>query len=80
MAIEEGFFVDWDGHARSTLDPGMGDRVEVDLPAKYVAIFSKTGILLHEATYYKTLADMEKKIKAEFLPGSQPWGNPAKSS
>jgi len=30
MSIAEGFFVDWDGNARSTLDPGGGYSCETD--------------------------------------------------
>jgi hypothetical protein len=74
----EGFFVDWNGKARSTLDPG-GDAYmcEVDAPARYVAVMSKTGALVHEATFYNTLEDIAKAgIKAEFVPGSHPWGRP----
>jgi hypothetical protein len=77
MAVDEGFFVDWDGNARSTLDAGGGYLVETDPVAKYVAIMTPSGALVHEATFYKTLADIEKaRIKAPFVPGSHPWGKP----
>jgi hypothetical protein len=77
MAIAEGYFVDWDGNARSTLDAGGGYAVETDPVARYVAIMTKGGSLMHEATFYKTLADIEKAgIKAPLVPGSHPWGKP----
>jgi hypothetical protein len=70
-----GFFVDWDGNARSVEDPGGGYVCDVDLPARYVAVMGKGGVLAHESTFYKTLADIEKAgIKAELVPGSHPWG------
>lgn len=74
---DEGFFVDWNGKARSTLDPG-GDYVcDIDRAARYVAVLSRTGALVHEATFHKSLADIAKAgIKAEFVPGSHPWGRP----
>lgn len=56
----EGFFVDWDGQLRSTTDCGGGYRCEVDLPAKYVAVMSPKGALVHEATFYKDQAAVEK--------------------
>lgn len=71
----EGFFVDWDGNARSTSDPGGGYLCEADMAARYVAIMTKSGALVHEATYYKSMADIEKAgIKAVLVPGSHPWG------
>jgi hypothetical protein len=77
MSNPDGFFVDWDGNARSTLDPGGGYLCEADTVARYVAITTKTGALMHEGTFYKTLADIEKAgIKAPFVPGSHPWGRP----
>lgn len=76
MSIAEGYFVDWDGNARSTLDAGGGYSVETDTVARYVAIMAKGGSLIHEATFYKTLADIEKAgIKAPLVPGSHPWGS-----
>jgi hypothetical protein len=74
----EGFFIDWDGNARSTSDPGGGYLCEADTVARYVAIMTKSGALMHEGTYYKTLADIEKAgIKASLVPGSHPWGSKA---
>lgn len=75
---ESGFFIDWNGQARRTDDPGGGYLCDVDIPARYVAITTKTGALIHEATLYRTLGDVEKAgIKAELVPGSHPWGKPA---
>jgi hypothetical protein len=71
----DGYFVDWDGNARSTSDPGGGYLCETDTVARYVAIMTKTGALVHEATFYKSLSDIEKAgIKAPLVPGSHPWG------
>jgi hypothetical protein len=76
--MSAGFFVDWNGDLRTTDDPGGGYMCEVDLPARYVAILSKTGALIHEATLYKTQADVDKAgIKAQLVPGSKSWGSPA---
>jgi hypothetical protein len=70
-----GFFIDWDGNARSTDDPGGGYLCEVDGPARYVAVTTKTGTLVHEGTLYKTVADIGKAgINASLVPGSHPWG------
>ena len=70
-----GFFMDWDGNLRSVDDPGDGYLCDIDLPARYVAVM-KGAMLAHEATLYKTLADVEKAgIKAEVVPGSHPWGS-----
>jgi hypothetical protein len=76
MPVAEGFFVDWDGNARSTLAPGGGYRCETDVSARYVAITTPSGALVHEASYYKNLADIEKAgIRASLVPASHPWGN-----
>jgi hypothetical protein len=73
--VAEGFFVDWDGNARSTDDPGGGYICEIDNVSRYVAIMGKGGTLVHEATLYRSLADLEKAgIKAPLVPGSHPWG------
>ncbi len=78
MSEKNGYFVDWNGDLRSTDDPGGGYLCEVDRPARYVAIMSKTGALVHEATHYRTIADLEKAgIKAELVPGSKPWAAPS---
>lgn len=72
-----GFFVDWNGDLRSTDDCGGGYICEVDLPVRYVAIKNKKGTLIHEATFYRNQADLDKaKIKATLVPGSKPWGSP----
>jgi hypothetical protein len=71
----EGFFVDWDGNARSALEPGGGYRCEVDLPARYVAITTKRGALVHEATFFRRVEDLEKAgIKAPLVGADHPWG------
>jgi hypothetical protein len=73
--VTEGYFIDWDGNARCTSDPGGGYFCETDTAARYVAITTKSGPLMHEGTYYKSLADIEKAgIKAPLVPGSHPWG------
>lgn len=70
-----GFFVDWDGNLRSVEDPGGGYICDVDNVARYVAVM-KGSILAHEATLYRTLADVEKAgIQATVVPGSHPWGS-----
>ena len=70
-----GFFIDWDGNARSTADPGGGYLCEIDAPARYVAVTTKTGTLVHESTLFKTVADIAKAgISAAVVPGSHPWG------
>jgi hypothetical protein len=77
MATVAGYFVDWDGNARSTLDPGGGYLCESDPVARYVAVTTTNGALVHEGTFYRSMADIEKAgIKAEFVPGSHPWGRP----
>ncbi|TLG71136.1 hypothetical protein [Methylocystis sp. B8] len=75
---DDGYFVDWDGNLRSTDDPGGGYLCEVDKVARYVAIMTKSGALVHEATYYKAQDDVAKAgIKAPLVPGSHPWGSKA---
>jgi hypothetical protein len=75
MSVEDGFFVDWDGNARSTRDPGDGYLCETDAVARYVAVTTKTGTLVHEGTFYRSTADIEKAgIRAQLVPGSHPWG------
>ena len=75
MKVKEGFFVDWDGNTRSTADPGGGYLCEFDPGARYVAVTTKGGTLVHEATYYRSIADIEKAgIKAPLVAGTHPWG------
>ncbi len=46
--------------------------------ARYIAITTKSCALVDEATFYRTLADVEKAgIKAPLVPGSHPWGRKA---
>lgn len=74
--MSAGFFVDWNGDLRATDDPGGGYSCDVDLPTRYVAVMSKNGALIHEATLYKTQADVDKAgITAKLVPGSHPWGS-----
>ncbi len=73
--MASGFFVDWDGNARSTDDPGGGFKCEVDPVAKYVAVMTPRGTMVHEGTCYRSLEAIEKaRIKAALVPGSHPWG------
>lgn len=66
--------MDWAGNARRTEERGGGYRCEVDTVARYVAVLSQKGTLIHEATFYKTLADMEAAgIKAKLVDVSVPW-------
>jgi hypothetical protein len=72
-----GFFIDWNGNARNTDDPGGGFHCDVDRGARYVGVLSPNGALMHEATLYRDLAAIAKAgIKAELVPGSTPWGRP----
>ncbi len=78
MPAAEGFFVDWDGKARSTADPGGGNLCETDPVARYVAVTTRGGTLVHEGTFYRSLADIAKAgITAPLLAGSLPWGSKA---
>lgn len=75
MNGEPGFFMDWDGNVRRTDDPGGGYRCDVDRGARYVGVLSKSGALMHEATFYKDQAALDKAgIKGTLVPGSHPWG------
>lgn len=60
MSDAPGYFLDGDGNIRSTGDPGGGYSCEVDRPARYVGVRAKNGALMHEATFYKDLAAIEK--------------------
>lgn len=74
--MSEGYFVDWDGNVRSTTDPGGGYLCEVDPVARYVAITTANGTLVHEATFYRSLEAVAKAgITATLVPGSHPWGS-----
>jgi hypothetical protein len=73
--MTSGFFIDWDGNARSTDDPGGGFRCEVDPVAKYVAVMTPGGTMVHEGTFYPSVEAMAKaRIHAPLVPGSHPWG------
>jgi hypothetical protein len=53
MSETAGYFIDWNGQARSCDDPGGGYRCDVDRPARYVAVLTPNGTLAHEATLYR---------------------------
>jgi hypothetical protein len=75
MSAEDGYFIDWNGKARSTADPGGNYLCEIDIAARYVAITTETGALVHEATFYRSIEAIGKAgINAELVPGSTPWG------
>lgn len=75
MTTANGFFIDWDGNIRSVADPGGGYRCEVDPAARYVGVTTAGGTLVHEATWYRSLTDVEKAgIRAMLVPGTHPWG------
>ncbi|WP_322318155.1 hypothetical protein [Hydrogenophaga sp.] len=75
MSSDAGYFMDWDGNVRRTDDPGGGYRCDVDRGARYVGVLSKSGALVHEATFYKDQAALDKAgIKGTLVPGSHPWG------
>lgn len=77
MTDTTGYFIDWNGKARATDDPGDGYICDIDKPARYVAVTTPTGTLVHEATLYRTLEDIAKAgITAELVPGTTPWGKP----
>jgi hypothetical protein len=75
VSVNEGYFIDWNGKARTTAEPGGGYLCEVDFAARYVAIVTKSGALVHEATLYRSLEAIAKAgITAELVAGSTPWG------
>lgn len=77
MANAQGYFVDWNGNLRSTDDPGEDFTCDVDNVARYVAVMTPRGTLVHEATLYRTLEDIVKAgIKSQLVPGSVSWGKP----
>lgn len=78
MQNAEGYFIDWDGNIRRTTDPGGEHLCEVDSVARYVAITTNKGSLVHEATLYRSMDDVAKAgITAPLVPGSHPWGKKA---
>lgn len=77
MTDVAGYFIDWNGKARSTDDPGGGYVCDIDRVARYVAVTTPTGTLIHEATFYRSMQDVAKAgITAALVPGSTPWGKP----
>lgn len=74
---EQGYFIDWNGGMRSTGDPGEDFVCDIDTAARYVAVLSPKGMLVHEATLYRTLDDIVKAgIKSALVSGSVSWGKP----
>lgn len=74
--MNAGYFIDWDGNARSTADPGGGYLCDVDRVARYVGITTRRGTLVHEATLFRSMEDIARAgIKATLVPGSHPWGD-----
>ena len=70
-----GYFVDWNGNARRTDDPGGDYRCEIDRPARYVGITTQSGTLVHEATFYRDLDALARAgIRATVVDSSHPWG------
>lgn len=73
--MADGYFIDWNGKARSTEDPGGGYQCEVDTAARYVAVMTRGGAMVHEATLYKSLEAIARAgIQTELVSGSVPWG------
>jgi len=77
MSTTAGFFVDWDGNARSTLDPGWRLPLRSRSGRAYVAITTKGGSLVHEGTFYRSVANIERR--ASSAPGCRgaSWGSKA---
>ncbi|MCJ2186271.1 hypothetical protein [Novosphingobium beihaiensis] len=73
----DGYFVDWNGNLRSVSDPGEDFSCDVDNVSRYVAVTTPRGVLVHEATLFRTLEDIVKAgITAHLVPGSVSWGSP----
>lgn len=76
MTGAEGYFIDWDGNLRTAADPGGGYLCDIDPVARYVAVTTKNGTLVHEATLYRTFEDVAKAgITAQLVDSSHPWGS-----
>ena len=77
MSEADGYFIDWNGNLRSTVDPGEDFVCDVDKSSRYVAVMTPRGMLVHEATLYRTLEDIVKAgITSQLVPGSVSWGKP----
>jgi hypothetical protein len=69
-----------DERATHRAHAGLGRWWECSLsareqPARYVAVKTKSGAMVHEATLYRSLETIAKAgIKAEVVAGSFPWG------
>lgn len=61
MELKTGFFVDWDGHTRRVEAPGDGLECQVLNKGSYVGVdvLASDGCVIHEATYFPTLAAVQ---------------------
>lgn len=70
----KGYFIDWNGQARCTSDPGHGYCCEVDAIARSVTVINKRGMTIHEAKLYRSLeAIAQTGIRTDFVSGSYPF-------
>lgn len=62
MQATNGYFVDWNGDTRRVATPGPGLACNVVDRGSYtgVDVIDSAGFVCHEATYFATLADVEK--------------------
>jgi len=62
MQTTNGYFVDWNGDTRRVASPGPGLACNVVDRGSYtgVDVIDSAGFVCHEATYFATLADVEK--------------------
>lgn len=58
MAIP-GFFVDWNGNTRRTEQPGEFFQCIVDVSTAHVDVVDSDGFVVHECSYFPTLAAAE---------------------
>ena len=60
VPIVTGFFVDWDGFTRRFESPGADFTCRMsDRKWPSVDVIDSSGFVVHEATYFATLADVE---------------------
>ena len=79
MAINTGFFVDWNGTTRRVEAPGDGYTCQVvDRGHQGVDVIDSAGFVCHEATYFHTLADIEAAgvVVSEGIDLGQQRGDP----